>query len=121
MGLGGPGEKELIEKIEQSLSKEQKKSFYNLAGKTTFEHLAELARQAKGAVGNDTGPMHLIAASGCPSIVLFSSDSDPDRCRPRGAWCRFLQENSLHTLPVDRVESCFNELLDHVKKGTDKS
>ena len=35
------------------------------------------------AIGNDTGPMHLLATVGCASLVLFSGDSDPARCAPR--------------------------------------
>ena len=35
-------------------------------------------------MGNDTGPMHLVAAMGTPSLVLFSDDSDPALCAPRG-------------------------------------
>lgn len=45
-----------------------------------------LARDAAGAVGNDTGPMHLIAAAGCPSLVLFSAATDPALTRPRGPY-----------------------------------
>lgn len=56
----------------------------SLAGRTSFLEIAALGRKARLAVGNDTGPMHLIAASGCPSVVLFSHESDPSLCAPRG-------------------------------------
>jgi ADP-heptose:LPS heptosyltransferase len=56
----------------------------DLTGDTSFAEVAALARAASAAVGNDTGPMHLIAAAGCPSVVLFSDDSDPALCAPRG-------------------------------------
>ena len=48
----------------------------DLIGQTSFGDLADLARVARFAVGNDTGPMHLIAAAGCPSITLFSNESE---------------------------------------------
>jgi ADP-heptose:LPS heptosyltransferase len=54
----------------------------DLTGQTGFGDLAELGRAAAFAIGNDTGPMHLVAAAGCPSLVLFSRDSDPARCVP---------------------------------------
>ena len=57
----------------------------NLAGDTDFAGLAALGARAALAVGNDTGPMHLIAAAGAPSVCLFSADSDPALCAPRGA------------------------------------
>lgn len=38
----------------------------SLCGQTSIAEIASLARAACVAVGNDTGPMHIIAASGCP-------------------------------------------------------
>jgi len=75
----------------------------NLCGETTFLDLAALARRAAGAVGNDTGPMHLLVAAGCPSTVLFSTDSDPALCAPRGHAVTILRRADLHTLPVSEV------------------
>ena len=45
----------------------------NLIGRTSLFRVAALARRAVAAIGNDTGPMHLIAMVGCPSVVLFSA------------------------------------------------
>jgi ADP-heptose:LPS heptosyltransferase len=59
------------------------------------------------AIGNDTGPMHLLAAVGCPSLVLFSRDSDPARCVPRAPpdapTVRVLRRDDLATLAPDVV------------------
>jgi ADP-heptose:LPS heptosyltransferase len=55
----------------------------DLCGQTSFLEIVALARGARLAVGNDTGPMHLIAATGCPTVVLFSHASDPALCAPR--------------------------------------
>ncbi len=79
----------------------------DLTGQTSFGDLAELGRAAAFAVGNDTGPMHLLAAAGCPSLVLFSRDSDPARCVPRappGAPpVRVLRRDDLATLTPQEV------------------
>jgi ADP-heptose:LPS heptosyltransferase len=75
----------------------------NLCGKTTIAQLATLAREAALAVGNDTGPMHVIAASNCPSTVIFSHASDPARSAPQGAAVTVLREQNLADLSVDRV------------------
>lgn len=56
----------------------------DLTGKTAIADIAAIAAGATLAVGNDTGPMHLVAAMGTPSRVLFSADSDPALCAPRG-------------------------------------
>jgi ADP-heptose:LPS heptosyltransferase len=75
----------------------------DLTGQTTPGDLADLARAAALAVGNDTGPMHLIAAAGCPSLVLFSRASDPARCAPRGPAVAVLQRPDLNQLGVPEV------------------
>ena len=75
----------------------------DLTGQTSFGDLAELARAARFAVGNDTGPMHLLATAGCPTVTLFSRDSNPAQCAPRGRWTRILQRPDLADLPVAAV------------------
>jgi ADP-heptose:LPS heptosyltransferase len=75
----------------------------DLTDKTDFFEIAALGRNAALAVGNDTGPMHLLAAAGAPSLVLFSAESDPARCAPRGAKVRTLRVDDLAALPTEAV------------------
>jgi ADP-heptose:LPS heptosyltransferase len=75
----------------------------DLTGRTDFAQLSSLARAASLAIGNDTGPMHLIAAAGCPSIVLFSRDSDPALCAPRGPHVSVLRRSDLGQIDVATV------------------
>jgi ADP-heptose:LPS heptosyltransferase len=75
--LGGAGEAALAEEIAKA------GRGVNLAGKTGLGDVADLARRAACAVGNDTGPMHIAAGVGCPCLVLFSAASDPALCAPR--------------------------------------
>ncbi len=75
----------------------------NLCGETSFEEIIVLACGATLAVGNDTGPMHLIGAADCPSLVLYSSASDPARTVPRGGAVGFLQRPSLDALTLADV------------------
>jgi len=49
----------------------------DLTNQTNVPEIAGLARRAWAAVGNDTGPTHLIAAVGCPTVGVFSDASDP--------------------------------------------
>jgi ADP-heptose:LPS heptosyltransferase len=74
-----------------------------LAGATTLFEVVALARRARVAVGNDTGPMHLIALAGCPTTVLFSHESDPALCAPRGANVTILGRDRLDELAVEDV------------------
>ena len=57
------------------------------------------------AIGNDTGPMHIVAAAGCRSLVLFSNESDPRLCAPGGPNVTVVRRATLADLPVDEVEA----------------
>ena len=96
--VGGPGEKELGATIRAAAPRTR-----DLTGDTSFAEIVALAREASAAIGNDTGPMHLIAAADCPSIVLFSAESDPALCAPRGREVAVLRRTSLIGLGVDEV------------------
>lgn len=85
----------------------------SLRGRTDFAQLASLARRAAGAVGNDTGPMHLVAVAGCPSVVLFSAESDPVENRPWAEQVVTLQRPNLRDLPAEEVAAA----LDGVVRG----
>lgn len=82
----------------------------DLAGRTGFVDILGLAREALLALGNDTGPMHLVATALCPSVVLFSHESDPTLCAPRGA-VRVLRRPVLDQLSVAEVEGELAALL----------
>ena len=77
----------------------------NLCGRTDFGQIAALARRAVAAVGNDTGPMHIVASVGCAATVLFSAASDPALTAPRGPRVRILQYPRLADLPVGEVRA----------------
>jgi len=82
----------------------------NLVDKTSIQDLCVLAREAQIAIGNDTGPMHAFSMSGCHSLVLFSDDSNPDRCSPRTInkkkIVKVIKKKDLRNLTVDEVLDC---------------
>jgi len=82
----------------------------DLTGRTDFARIAVLGAKAALVVGNDTGPLHLAAASGAPTIVLFSSASDPALTAPRG-HVSILQSDRLADLPVAKVAQAAAALL----------
>ena len=102
--VGGESEAEVLGEVARHVPEG-----VNLCGKTSFEDITVLARTALGAVGNDTGPMHLVAAAGCPSLVLFSSESDPALCAPRpgaqGGKVAMLRKPDLVALSVAEVQT----------------
>lgn len=78
-------------------------SVVNLCGRTSLKQLGALARRARGVVGNDTGPIHITAAVGAPTLVVMSGHSDPVRMRPRGPDVDVVQEPNLADLDAERV------------------
>lgn len=75
----------------------------DLTGRTDVVQLAQVAARAALCVGNDTGPTHVAAAAGAPTLALFSAASDPALCAPRGPRTRALRRAGLGDLPVEEV------------------
>lgn len=98
--VGGPEDAEAAAEIQRDCPE-----LHSLIGRTTLLELGGLARRAAAAVGNDTGPMHIAAAVGCRSVVLFSNASDPSLCAQRGPDVTLLRRPSLDGLDVDEVEA----------------
>lgn len=82
----------------------------DLTGRTDFARVAVLGAKAALAIGNDTGPLHLVAAAGAPTVVLFSKASDPALTAPRGR-VTILQMEKLSDLPVAKVAQAASSLL----------
>jgi ADP-heptose:LPS heptosyltransferase len=101
--LGGDQERDLAQAIRAICPAAR-----DLTGETGFNDIAALARNAAGAVGNDTGPMHLVAAVGCPALVLFSAASDPLLTQPRGPSVSVLKSENLADLSVADVAAALS-------------
>ena len=96
--LGTAGEAEILAAIAAACP-----GALDLTGATDLSDIVALARIATVAVGNDNGPMHLIAIAGCPSVVLYSRESDPALCAQRGPAVTILRRERLAELSVDEV------------------
>ncbi len=75
----------------------------DLTGRTSFGDIVALGAQALHAVGNDTGPMHLVVAGGAAATVLYSAASDPELTAPRGPRVTILRRADLAALGVEEV------------------
>jgi ADP-heptose:LPS heptosyltransferase len=82
-----------------------------LTGRTKLVELAALGAEAAVLIGNDTGPTHLAAFAGAPTVVLFSADSDPDLCAPRTDQVMILRKDDLAELSVGEVTNAVKLLL----------
>lgn len=74
--------------------------------------LARLVARARLVVGNDTGPLHLAAAAGVPTLGLFGPTSGI-RNGPYGPTGRFIQSATgrMADIPVDLVLDTALEML----------
>ncbi len=62
----GPGEEHLIGQVQQALEPAMVRAF-----PTSILELASLCRRSRLLVGGDTGPLHLAAALGVPTVALM--------------------------------------------------
>ena len=62
----------------------------NIAGETTLTQLASILQTCDVFIGNDSGPMHLAAAVGTPTIGLYGP-GDPTRFAPMGVACQTIR------------------------------
>jgi len=107
--IGGPAEAGLAASIRAACP-----AAVDLTARTAIADIAALAGRAALAVGNDTGPLHLAASAGAPTLVLFSRAGVPAQAAPRGPsgeWCAILEEADLSTLSAARVIAEVERLL----------
>lgn len=103
--IGGPQESALARTIQKAAGNAR-----DLTGRTDFSQIAVLGARAVLAVGNNTGPMHLIAAAGAPTIAVVPDEPDALLTAPRG-HVAVLQASSLDQLTVETVATAANSLL----------
>jgi len=103
--IGGPQESALARHIQKVAGNAR-----DLTGRTDFAQIAVLGARCVLAVGNNTGPMHLIAAAGAPTIAVVEDEPDALLTAPRG-HVAVLQARSLDALTVETVAAAASSLL----------
>jgi len=108
--IGGKDEFDNIKNIISLVKSKTKTKPLNYAGMTSYKDIVYLSSYAKHAIGNDTGPIHLIATSGLSTIVLFGSASDPDLCAPKGKNVIILSNKLISDISVDLVSNTIKNI-----------
>lgn len=101
--LGTKDEKEITSQIAHSCP-----AALNLTEKTSLFDIVALARNAQFSIGNDTGPMHLIAPTGCKTLVIFSKYSNPIQSAPLGEHVQTIQQENIEEI---QPEDILNKLI----------
>ncbi len=104
--VGTAAEQDVLDGIKQAAP-----DVIDLGGKTSLLQLGALARGARGVVGNDTGPAHIAAAVGAPTLTLFAGSVNPIWSCPRGSQAQWLQAKQLPELTVESVLLTLQHLL----------
>jgi ADP-heptose:LPS heptosyltransferase len=77
--VGSTGERELCDELLKAVG-----GGINLAGELSLRGTTELLARARFLLTNDTGPMHLAAASGTPVVAIYGSKDLAGRWYPHG-------------------------------------
>jgi ADP-heptose:LPS heptosyltransferase len=78
----------------------------SLAGATSIGGFAALAERSRAVIAMDSGPMHVAAAVGAPTVGIFALQSDePDRWAPKGPHVAVVRP-TYPCPPGHRKETC---------------
>lgn len=87
--VGTAGESERAARVRRAIGPVPDGAFADLTGRLSIGALVALLGEAAAVVSNDSGPMHLAAAAGAPTLGLFGPET-PTMYRPLGARAEFL-------------------------------
>ena len=84
--------------------------------------LAARFARASIYVGNDTGPLHLAGAVGCPTVGVYGW-SDPAEWKPVGSRVRTVraEDATLESVGVERVLEAVRGVLEERSGAADRS
>ncbi len=88
---------------EIKIIEEASKSVINFSNKS-LGFIAELSRNAQGAVANDTGPTFIVSATGCP-VTLLLSRHHKHFVKPRGSKLNIIQKDLISEITIEEVEN----------------
>lgn len=109
VALAGPADQVAVEALVSDGAMDEE----HLARDWPLPRIAALLSLARAAVGNDSGPTHLAAVVGCPTVALFGP-SDPAMWAPIGLHVRVVagpRGGATWTgVDVERVQAALREL-----------
>ena len=82
----------------------------------SLPELAALFSKCRILVSNDTGPMHLGAAVGVPTLGIFSI-ARPEHYSPLGRFSRYVRSRSIKMVAVETVYAEFLQIQASIRKA----
>jgi 3-deoxy-D-manno-octulosonic-acid transferase/heptosyltransferase-1 len=99
---GSANDNNAIETITNAMGKKA----VNIAGETNLKELAYLYSKCDLLITTDSGPMHIAAAMGCPTVALFGPTA-PWRTGPYGKGHIVIRDDT-------ECSPCFKKTCDHM-------
>ena len=96
--IGSVADKESIDFIYKNT-----KNVVNLCNQSPLNVVYQISKKAIGAISNDTGPAHLIAASGCKIHLVLSSFSNVYTVIPKASNVTFTQKNNINEISSEEI------------------
>ena len=100
-----------LDQKEVEIIESEEKKILNLLNKSPLRVVYQLSQRAIGAISNDTGPAHLIAASGCKIHLLLSSFSNVKTVIPQGDNVSYTQQKMIENILVEDVINKLNKIF----------
>lgn len=116
--IGSKEDQETNDKVARGIE-----GLVNLTAKTSLADIPSLAKGAAGAIGNDTGPMHMAAVAGCPVMMMFCNQTSSIKMHapPKESGVRALEAMDLKDVSPQQVWSQFQQLLQESKTSENKA
>ena len=114
--IGSKEDKDTNDKVARGID-----GVINLTGKTGLADIPKLAKGAVAAIGNDTGPMHMAAVSGCPVVMMFCNQTSSIKMHapPKESGVEALEAMDLKDVSPQSVWASFQKILSENITGSD--
>lgn len=113
--VGSSFDKDYIEKVKTGTGID----VIDLSGMTDLGTLGVIIKDAALFVGIDSGPSHISASMGVPTVILFSGINDPDQWAPHGDNVRVIYPgDGMDLSSVGAEEVC--RAIDEVVGGSER-
>ena len=104
--IGADEDINIVKEIEN-----HEKNILNLYNKSPLEIIYNLSINAMGALSNDTGPAHLIAATSCKIHLVLSSFSNVKTVIPQSSNVSFTQSHEINDISSEEIINAIKILI----------
>jgi ADP-heptose:LPS heptosyltransferase len=108
--LAGPADEQYLRALLAALPPQPEWGRLKVLKNVPLLEIAQTVQQCHAYLGNDSGPAHLAALLGVPTLALFGP-SDLRTWHPVGLRVQVVQEQPLDRLTVKRVMDTFDSML----------